>query len=83
MQRHLRGQIPDVVTIGVGNEFLEIDQRLAGFDDRLLVADESVGAVGIGRALRDARTEGRDAIAAIAPLCGARRLFTGKVVVVP
>jgi len=37
-------------------------------------------AVAIGRALRSARDEGHNAIEAIAPICGARRLFTGKVV---
>lgn len=37
-------------------------------------------AVAIGRALREARTDGTDVVAAIAGICGARRLFTGKVV---
>lgn len=36
-------------------------------------------AVAIGRTLRDARARGDDPIEAIAPVCGARRLFTGKV----
>lgn len=37
-------------------------------------------AVAVGRALRRARAEGADAVEAIAPVCGARSLFTGKVV---
>jgi DUF917 family protein len=37
-------------------------------------------AVAIGRTLRAARARGDNAIEAIAPVCGARRLFTGKVV---
>ena len=37
-------------------------------------------AIAIGRALRQARRHGDDPIAAIAPVCGARRLFTGQVV---
>lgn len=37
-------------------------------------------AVAIGRALRRARVEGSDLIGAIAPICGATRLFTGQVV---
>ncbi len=37
-------------------------------------------AVAIGRSLRSARENGRDPIGAIAALCGAQRLFTGKVV---
>ena len=37
-------------------------------------------AVAIGRALRRARAEGSDPIEAIAPICGATRLFTGQVV---
>lgn len=36
-------------------------------------------AVAIGRTLRRARADGHDAIDALAPMCGARRLFTGKV----
>jgi DUF917 family protein len=37
-------------------------------------------AVAIGQALRRARGEGADAVEAIAPICGATRLFTGQVV---
>jgi hypothetical protein len=37
-------------------------------------------AVAIGRALRNAGRAGQDPIAALADVCGARRLFTGKVV---
>lgn len=37
-------------------------------------------ACAIGRALRQARAEGADGVDAIAGVCGARRLFTGKVV---
>jgi DUF917 family protein len=37
-------------------------------------------AVAIGRALRRARAEGADPVEAIAPVCGARRLFTGQVI---
>lgn len=36
-------------------------------------------AVAIGRALRGARAEGADPLAAIAPICGARTLFTGQI----
>jgi len=37
-------------------------------------------AVAIGRALREARSGGGDPLAALGEVCGARRLFTGKVV---
>jgi DUF917 family protein len=37
-------------------------------------------AIAIGRALRQARAHGDDPIAAIAPVCGARTLFSGQVV---
>lgn len=37
-------------------------------------------AVAIGRALRRARADGDDPIEAIAPVCGATRLFTGQVI---
>lgn len=36
-------------------------------------------AVAIGRALHRARAQGADPVDAIAPICGARRLFTGQV----
>jgi DUF917 family protein len=37
-------------------------------------------AVAIGRALKQARADGSDPVEAIAPICGARKLFTGQVV---
>lgn len=69
------------VVVGMGGSAVVAHYAVDGPFLREWAVPRSVSlAVGIGRALRDARTEGRDAIAAIAPLCGARRLFTGKVV---
>jgi DUF917 family protein len=36
-------------------------------------------AIAIGRALKQARADGSDPVEAIAPICGARKLFTGQI----
>jgi hypothetical protein len=68
------------VVVGMGGSAVVAHYAVDGPLLREWAVPRSVSlAVGIGRALRAARSEGRDAIEAIAPLCGARRLFTGKV----
>lgn len=69
------------VVVGMGGSAVVAHYAVTGPFVRQWAVQHSVSlAVGIGQALRAARADGRDAIEAIAPLCGARRLFTGKVV---
>jgi DUF917 family protein len=68
------------VVVGMGGSAVVAHYAVDGALLREWAVPRSVSlAVAIGRALRSAQAEGRNAIDAIAPLCGARRLFTGKV----
>jgi uncharacterized protein len=67
--------------VAMGGSAVVAHYALSGQQLRAWAVPHSVSlAVGIGRALRRSREEGSDPVEAIAPLCGARRLFTGQVI---